>query len=168
MNKAEDCVLIPWSMFASIVGPILTATHLSVTKHLEPVTDAQKKQFTQKHKDDPALLLWWQIRVEVHGEGLVVEYDQKKKKHSVLFKQDVLYLRKRMKLDTGKKGKMGNKSKVDGYEYDLVAQVPPNLRPKDVEVLGLTKLELEAVLEKRKEAAAARKAAGLKRALKEK
>ena len=98
---------------------------------------------------DPHLLIWWQLEVDVKDfkklKGIVIKYDSHTKKHELLIKQESMYFRRIVRLDHRQKLKATTK---DNSTFDLVCYLPLSNRPKNVEVLGLTKKELEAYKER--------------------
>jgi hypothetical protein len=81
-------------MFAAIVGPFLTDNHLSIGKVIEAPSEEDLKLAAQKHKQEPQLLVWWQVEVgSAASKGLVIDYSTNTKRHVILFKQEDLVSR---------------------------------------------------------------------------
>jgi Ca2+-binding EF-hand superfamily protein len=141
-GKSKDACRITWKIFSSELGNFITENRLNVANYLPKPSKAELTMAFSKIAENPKLLLWWQIEVDIKDfkkfVGIVIGF--KDKKHELLIKQNSSYFRRVVRVDHRRKL---TESVKDNCTFDLVCFMPINIRPKNVEVLGLTKKELE-------------------------
>jgi hypothetical protein len=148
-SKGKDACRISWQIYASELGNYITENRLSINNFLPVPSVTELTIAAERIAKDPHLLIWWQLEVDVKDfkklKGIVIKYDSHTKKHELLIKQESMYFRRIVRLDHRQKLKATTK---DNSTFDLVCYLPLSNRPKNVEVLGLTKKELEAYKER--------------------